>query len=128
MRLSNTLFCGSLCSFCAFDHRAMRARIDFSIFSSPTDSYGTVSGFMDIEACPGAGETFALKVNSDADCPPPGFFDMEFVVDAARYDPVSGICALNLSVVVVDGREQADQLMAYCERAYGLMADKFGED
>lgn len=106
----------------------MRVRIDFSVFSSPAQAYGVVTGYIHLESCPAIGDGIDLASAVGSQARRPIFFDGKFVVENSSYDEIRGLYLLDLAPVLLASTKDAEDLLAYCRENYGLMAVSYGDE
>lgn len=99
----------------------MKVHIDFSIFASPTEAYGNVTGFLELPEAPALGDTISFLF-PQREMPPPAFpFEGMLKVEGRRFDlGEATVCSISLSDLYVDGQEEACALMTYFENGFGL--------
>jgi hypothetical protein len=97
----------------------MKIDIDFSIFCSPTDAYGCVTGTLDFEQIPDAGETVKLFDLEDQFNEFNGTLKVEHFIREHNVLMFGGV-VLNSSIT-------ADSLAEKLEMKYGLFVVKYHE-
>jgi len=83
----------------------MRFHVDMSLYSSPTEPYGNVTGFVELESLPSVGEMFHLIGNSETGSALS--LRIEAVSDAGEGEASGSIA---LEDYVVEGHELAERL------------------
>lgn len=103
----------------------MDVHIDFSIFASPTQAYGNVTGKLDLPALPRVGSRLSLMPLPGATPPMPSFPGVrtELRVEAVipMDSPDMGV-VVSLETLVLENRMQAREAARYFERAFGFFA------
>jgi hypothetical protein len=103
----------------------MRVNVDISVFSSPTTSFATVWGEIDlpVEPCVGDEMSFLFAGN---DTMPPTAPSVGIHVASRRID-VGRIPALSIQIsdIVTDGELAAEEICSYFERGFGLHVDRY---
>lgn len=83
----------------------MRFHVDMSLYSSPTEPYGNVTGFVELDSLPSVGEMFQLIGNSKTGSALS--LRIEAVSDAGEGEASGSIA---LEDYVVEGHELAERL------------------
>lgn len=102
----------------------MKVRIDFSIYSSPSDAYGNVTGSLDFCIMPAVGDSVSFLFSRDSSLPNTSFEGF-LVVKGRRFDADKGLCTIGLEELVVTSVSEAEMLMKYFETGFELLAYRY---
>lgn len=102
----------------------MKVAIDFSVFTSPDDAYGNVTGSLDLCAVPAVGDRVSFLFSRDSTLPGASF-DGFLIVTDRRFDSRQGTCTILLEGLVVTSVHEAEILMKYFEAGFGLLAYRY---
>lgn len=102
----------------------MKVDIDFSVFTSPSDAYGNVTGSLELCALPVVGDRVSFLFARDSSLPGSSF-DGFLVVTDRRLDAEQGTCTIGLEELVATSASEAEILMKYFETGFGLLAYRY---
>jgi hypothetical protein len=104
----------------------MKVNVDFSVFQSPIKAYGNVSGFLDVPSIPSSGDTISFMFSRNpVDMPSVGFSGI-LKVEGRRFDVDQEIgCSLELESIVLENANDAEKLMSYFEKGFGLFGIRY---
>jgi len=99
----------------------MKIRIDFSLFASPTDAYGNVTGLLELPNTPQIGDRITLA-GHEFRVEHVNHFDFEFA--GLKGGDAKGI-SIGLDDLVLTSRGEAKEFASRLERETGLMCDEY---
>jgi hypothetical protein len=102
----------------------MLVHIDFSIFSSPTEAYGNVTGNLDVPDAIRKGDVISILMEGN-DRFVKGFSGKLRVVSVDYLEGESRKMLIGLDDVVVDSLEDAKELVRQLQEAVGLFFDPY---
>ena len=102
----------------------MKVDIDFSVFTSPSDAYGNVTGSLELCALPAVGDRVSFLFARDSSLPGSSF-DGFLVVTDRIFDAEQGACTIGLEELVATSASEAEMLMKYFEAGFGLLAYRY---
>ncbi len=107
----------------------MKVRIDISLFSSPTESYGVIHGSIDLASTPRIGESisFLFPLNEKIRPLEGEWWPESLLVKNVTHAPVlaGASVLLALEPVVLESRNQCEAYAEYLENGFGLFVDVY---
>jgi hypothetical protein len=102
----------------------MKAKIDFSVFSSEVKAFGNIVGEIELSVLAGVGDYLTFDDGQLMQISPK-FFSGSLAVESRRFEVGGKGCSLMLQDIIVDGEDEAEALMAGFERAYGFKGYRY---
>jgi hypothetical protein len=106
----------------------MRIDIDFSIFTSTPSAEGVISGSIEVDVLPRAGETISFfNAPNKSTFPPRASFDPLLKVMNVIHNASSRGVALQLQDVTLPNKQSVAEVATYLEQGFGLFFDPTSE-
>ncbi|MCQ4261179.1 hypothetical protein [Stutzerimonas stutzeri] len=106
----------------------MRVDIDFSIFTSAPSAEGVISGNIEVDALPRAGEIISFfNSPNESIFPSRADFDPLLKVENVIHSASGRGVALQLQDVTLPNRQSVAEVAAYLEQGFGLFFDPISE-
>lgn len=103
----------------------MLVNVDISVFSSPTTSFATVWGEIDLPVAPSVGDEMSFLFKGNDSMPPIdpsiGIHITNRRIDVGR----TPSCSIQISDIVAEGEFAAEAVCSYFERQFGLHVDRY---
>lgn len=103
----------------------MLVNVDISVFSSPTTSFATIWGEIDLPMEPSVGDEMSFLFKGNDTMPPVepnvGIYVASRRIDVGRIPSLS----IQTSDIVADGDRAAEAICSYFERRFGLHVDRY---
>ena len=106
----------------------MRIDIDFSIFTSAPSAEGVISGSIEVDVLPRAGETISfLNAPNKFILPSGADFDPLLKVENVIHNASSRGVALQLQDITLPNKQSVSEVVAYLEQGFGMFFDPTSE-
>ncbi len=105
----------------------MLVNVDISVFSSPTTSFATIWGELDLPVEPGVGDEMSFLFKENDSMPPieptVGIYVASRRIDVGRTPSLS----IQTSDIVTEGELAAEAVCSYFEQKFGLHVDRYAQ-